>query len=135
MAETGTELPAYAETLPRTPESVGDARRLVDQALSVWDMKDAQDSAVLVVSELLTNAVQHARRASVGFSVMRLSETQVRVAVVDLSHVQPHRRSAGAIEEDGRGLGIVDVLTCGRWGVDLLPWGKRVWAEVSTCPN
>ena len=131
MVETGTgTLPAYTETLPRSPESVRSARRLVDLALDVWGMgAGLRDSAELVVSELVTNAVEHARRDSVRVTVTRLGDDRVQVAVVDLSWKHPEIRPAGADEESGRGLEIVDALSGGRWGVEPLPWGKRVWAE------
>ncbi|MEV7084990.1 hypothetical protein AB0O07_03650 [Streptomyces sp. NPDC093085] len=58
MVETGTgTLPAYTETLPRLPESVSGARRLVCLALSVWGMDGLRDGAEIVTSELVTNAV------------------------------------------------------------------------------
>lgn len=131
MVETGAGMmPAYTETLPRTPKSAHDARRLVRLALDVWGLDDVRDSAEIVISELLTNAVLHARRDSVRVTVTRLSDERVRVAVVDLSHEYPEPRPAGSDAESGRGLEIVDALSGGQWGVDPLRWGKRVWAEL-----
>ncbi|WP_063739503.1 ATP-binding protein [Streptomyces anulatus] len=89
-----------------------------------------QDDAELVVSELLTNAVLHARRDSVRVTAMRLGEGRVRVAVVDLSRDLPAACAAGDDQESGRGLDIVATLSGGRWGVQPLPWGKRVWADL-----
>ncbi|MFJ7318296.1 ATP-binding protein [Streptomyces sp. NPDC101062] len=132
MVEAGTAaLPAYTETLPRIPESARAARRLTHLALSAWGMGGARDAAEIVVSELLTNAVLHARRDSVRVTVTRLGEERVQVAVVDLSREHPEPRPAGSNEESGRGLEIVDALSRGRWGVEPLPWGKCVWAELS----
>ncbi|MFI2312568.1 hypothetical protein AMK17_19590 [Streptomyces sp. CB00072] len=132
MIETGAgRMPAYTETLPRVVGSVRRARRLVHLALDVWGLADVQGAAELVVSELLTNAVLHARRGdSVRVTVTRLEGGRVRVAVVDLSKDWPAPRDAGGDEESGRGLGIVEALSGGRWGVDPLPWGKRVWASL-----
>ncbi|AXG77549.1 ATP-binding protein [Streptomyces paludis] len=131
VLETGTgTLPAYTETLLRAPESARDARRLIGLALTVWGMDAMRDSAEVVVSELLTNAVLHARRESVRVTVTRLSDERVRVAVVDLSRKHPRHRPADPSEESGRGLEIVNVLSGGRWGVDAMAWGKRVWAEL-----
>lgn len=131
MVETGTgTLPAYTETLPRTPESARAARRLVHLAPNAWGLNGLQDAAEIVISELLTNAVLHARRDSVRVTVTRLSDERAQVAVVDLSRKQPEPRPAGSEEESGRGLEIVDVLSGGRWGVEPVPWGKRVWAEL-----
>ncbi|WP_426499689.1 ATP-binding protein [Streptomyces sp. D54] len=132
MIETGAgRMPAYTETLPGVAGSAHRARRLVHLALDVWGLADVQDDADLVVSELLTNAVLHARRGdSVRVTVTRLGEGRVRVAVVDLSVDQPSPRDAGSDQESGRGLKIVQVLSGGQWGVDPLPWGKRVWASL-----
>ncbi|MGW3498164.1 ATP-binding protein [Streptomyces sp. NPDC001020] len=132
MVETGTgTLPAYTETLPRVPESARHARRLVGLALDVWGMSGVRDVAEVLVSELLTNAVKHARRDSVRVTVTRLSRERVRVAVVDLSRRHPRPRAASANEESGRGLEIVKALSRGWWGVDTLSFGKRVWADVA----
>ncbi|MFI7085556.1 ATP-binding protein [Streptomyces anulatus] len=132
MIETGAgRVPAYTETLPRVVDSVHRARHLVRLALDVWGLTAVQDDAELVVSELLTNAVLHARRGdSVRATVTRLEEGRVRIAVVDLSKDRPTPRDAGGDEESGRGLEIVETLSGGQWGVDLLPWGKRVWATL-----
>ncbi|MYS32870.1 ATP-binding protein [Streptomyces sp. SID4920] len=130
--ETGTGvLPAYVETLPRGPDSVRAARRLVGLALTVWGMDPGlRDSAQLVTSELVTNAVRHTRRA-VRVTVTRLDGDRVKVAVVDLALTHPAPRSAGADQESGRGLQIVAALAKRQWGVDTLAFGKRVWAVVS----
>ncbi|MGW5925214.1 ATP-binding protein [Streptomyces anulatus] len=132
MVETGAgPTPAYTETLPRVAASVHSARRLVRLALDVWGLTEVQVDAELVVSELLTNAVLHARRGdSVRVTATRLGEGRVRIAVVDLSKEQPSPRDAGGDQESGRGLDIVATLSGGQWGVDPLPWGKRVWATV-----
>lgn len=131
MVESGTgKLPSYTQTLPRTPESVRRARQLVYLALNVWGLKGVRDAAELVVSELLTNAVVHARRDSVQVIVTRVSSGRIRVAVVDLSKQRPTPRAAGEDEESGRGLEIVEALSYGKWGVDELPWGKGAWAEL-----
>ncbi|WP_030910137.1 ATP-binding protein [Streptomyces sp. NRRL F-5126] len=124
-------LPAYTETLLRAPEAARDARRLVHLATNVWGIHAVRDAAEIVVSELLTNAVLHARRDTVRVTVTRLSDDRIRIAVVDLSKVRPQIRCASSTEESGRGLGIVAALSGGRWGVDPLAWGKRVWAELS----
>ncbi|WP_257142031.1 ATP-binding protein [Streptomyces sp. sk226] len=99
-------------------------------ALAVWGLPGVQDAAELVVSELVANAVLHARRDSVRVTVSRLGEKSVRVAVVDLSKCMPAARTAGDDQESGRGLDIVEALSGGRWGTEPLPWGKSVWAEL-----
>ncbi|MFB6780984.1 ATP-binding protein [Streptomyces sp. NPDC056352] len=127
--------PAYTETLPRTPGSARVARRLTSSALRFWGLDELEDAAQVVIAELMSNAITHAKRQAVRVTVTRLDRRRVRVAVVDLSREQPRRRHVGADAESGRGLTIVDTLSGGRWGVDPLPWGKRVWAELSEVPG
>ncbi|SCK49975.1 Anti-sigma regulatory factor (Ser/Thr protein kinase) [Streptomyces sp. WMMB 714] len=121
--------PGYSETFSRAPESVGIARRLVRTALATWRLEQLADSAELITSELVTNAVQHARSSAVRVVVSRPSVKSVHVAVVDKSRAEPVRCAAGEDDEGGRGLALVELLA-DSWGTDPLPWGKRVWAEL-----
>ena len=126
---SATALPAYRETLPRTEASVVKARRLVSASLRVWSLEAGEATACLVTSELVTNAVRHARLAAVIVRVSLIGPRQVRVAVVDFSRTPPTLINAGVDDESGRGL--VAVAGCSAaWGVEPVPWGKRVWADV-----
>lgn len=118
-----------AETLARTPESAAAARRLVHDALSTWGLEELAEDGALIVSELVSNAVQHARSRSLRITVTRPEAARVRIGVVDKSTKLPEIREPGEGAESGRGL----TLVAGRapnWGADPLPWGKRVWAEL-----
>ncbi|MDI6518124.1 ATP-binding protein [Streptomyces coelicoflavus] len=121
--------PGYSETLPREPESAATARRLVRTSLSVWELDELADDTALIVSELVANAVQHARRESIRITIERPGAALVRVGVVDFSRVPPERREPDADDVNGRGLALVNELA-EDWGTELLPWGKRVWAEL-----
>ncbi|MCP9990034.1 ATP-binding protein [Streptomyces albogriseolus] len=121
--------PGYSETLPRHPESAASARRLVRAACAVWRMDDLAGDASLVVSELVANAVQHARRDTIRVVVERPGAARIRVCVVDFSQAPPVRRASGPGDESGRGLALVSGLA-DEWGSEPLPWGKRVWAEL-----
>lgn len=126
--------PGYSETMPRMPERASKARSLTRVALFAWHMNEAEDSAALLVSELFTNAVRHARGASVRVIVNRPAEDRVYLAVVDRApHRLPELREAGPDDVGGRGLALVEDLAH-RWGYDrlggLCPWGKRVWVEM-----
>ncbi|MEU0991472.1 ATP-binding protein [Streptomyces sp. NPDC005953] len=121
---------AYAQSLRRAPESVRAARRLVSAALRAWGLEELEDTAWVVVSELMSNAVVHARLRTVRVTVTLLDEGVVRVAVVDRSRQVPRVKAADVDDESGRGLAMVAALSCGRWGVDPLRWGKRVWADL-----
>ncbi|SCE29351.1 hypothetical protein GA0115249_117182 [Streptomyces sp. PpalLS-921] len=103
---------------------------MVSQALDTWGLTALGDSARLVATELMSNAVLHARRRYVCVTVTRRPPRRVQIAVVDYSPELPSPQLYGGYAESGRGLAIVDALSGGRWGVDPLPWGKRVWAEL-----
>ncbi|MDT0411967.1 MULTISPECIES: ATP-binding protein [unclassified Streptomyces] len=122
--------PSYSERLPRTPEAVGQARRLVTLVLAVWGLSQLTDDAALLVSELATNAVLHARGDEIRVSVDRLSAARVRVSVADESgEAAPRREAGGAYDESGRGLFLVGALARAA-GTAVTPLGKRVWAEL-----
>ncbi|MFI8346923.1 ATP-binding protein [Streptomyces sp. NPDC085596] len=121
--------PGYSETLPRRPQSAADARRLVRVASAAWGLNDLAADASLVVSELVANAVRHARRESIRVVVERTAVRAVRVAVADFSRALPVPCAPGEGEEDGRGLLLVAAVAS-RWGVDERRWGKVVWADL-----
>ncbi|MEU6539433.1 ATP-binding protein [Streptomyces sp. NPDC047000] len=123
--------PGYTETLPCEAAGVAAARRFVRTAFSVWRLDYLADDGALIVSELMTNSVQHTECRNVRVIVTLPAPDRVRVAVVDTSRVLPARRSASDMDTDGRGLAIVEALA-DRSGVDLLRWGKRAWAELCT---
>ncbi|MFI8850377.1 ATP-binding protein [Streptomyces sp. NPDC053499] len=121
--------PGYSETLPREPESAATARRLVRDALTAWGLNDLAEDGALAVSELVSNAVQHACRESIRVVVERTAARAVRVAVADFSRAKPAVREAGDGDEDGRGLFLVAALAAD-WGTDERRWGKVVWADL-----
>ncbi|NEA14041.1 ATP-binding protein [Streptomyces halstedii] len=121
--------PGYSETLPRLPESAATARRLVRVALAAWDLDDLAEDGALIVSELVSNAVQHARRGSIRIVVDSPEAVRVRIGVVDFSKARPVRGEPVLEGESGRGLALVGELA-EAWGTEPLPWGKQVWAEL-----
>ncbi|QYC40403.1 Histidine kinase-, DNA gyrase B-, and HSP90-like ATPase [Nonomuraea coxensis DSM 45129] len=110
--------------LPAAPEAVATARRLVREALAVWGLSTLADDLTMVVSEVVTNAIVHAKSA-VTLSLHRQGRS-VRGEVADHSPVWPTPLPAGPDEEHGRGLAIVAAYS-ERWGVDPTPDGKIVW--------
>ncbi|MGW1288635.1 ATP-binding protein [Streptomyces sp. NPDC002586] len=128
MAENGA--PVMSTCLPRVGASVPIARRLVREALVDWDLPDVADAAELVVSELASNAVRHARHWGFRLTIRRLAHGGVRVAVTDKSRVLPVMGTSCADNVTGRGLALVDAVSQ-EWGTVRLPWGKRVWADVA----
>lgn len=91
----------------------------------------ATEIGTLLISEIVTNAVRRSRSHSVRVIVEEPRPDQLRVAVVDKSRRMPEVDIVGPDSIGGRGLLLVDALS-DRWGTDLLPWGKRVWAEIAT---
>ncbi|WP_328691365.1 ATP-binding protein [Streptomyces caniferus] len=124
-----TGRPGYSEILPRRPESAGTARLLVRVALAAWNLDDLAEDGALIVSELVSNAVQHARRDSIRVVVERTALRTVRVAVADFSRARPVPRAPGDGGEDGRGLILLAALAAD-WGTDERRWGKVVWADL-----
>ncbi|MFD0315511.1 ATP-binding protein [Streptomyces flavalbus] len=124
--------PGYTETLPCEEASASAARRLVRTALTAWGLDGLADDGCLIVSELVTNSLEHTACRNVRVTVSRPAPGWVRVAVVDKAHLSlPAMRTASAADTGGRGLVVVETLS-DRWGTDLLGWGKRVWAELRT---
>ncbi|HET9382976.1 MAG TPA: ATP-binding protein [Streptomyces sp.] len=121
--------PGYSETMPREPGSAATARRLVRAACAAWHLDDLAEGGALVVSELVANAVQHARRESIRVVVERTAKGTLRVAVADLSRSRPVPRAPESGEEGGRGLLLVATLAAD-WGTDERRWGKVVWADL-----
>ncbi|WP_308295292.1 ATP-binding protein [Streptomyces sp. PSAA01] len=114
----------------RLPASAEAARKLVRTALAAWDQEDLIEDAELVITELVSNAVDHARLESIRVVVTRPSEKFVRLGVVDRSRNVPFLRTdSNGGNTRGRGLLLVDALT-DRWGTDRYRWGKQVWGEL-----
>ncbi|MGV9557568.1 ATP-binding protein [Streptomyces sp. NPDC003401] len=121
--------PAYAGVFQRDDLAVRDARAMVRIVLSAWGLGQLEEDAGLLATELVANAVRHARGDVIRFTVTRTARYRVRVAVTDRSKQAPVLRPANPFAESGRGLHLVVALSS-RWEVIPLPWGKQVWAEV-----
>jgi hypothetical protein len=119
---------------PPTALTVHRARHALADALGEWKMDELGDAAALVLSELLTNAVQHGRVAGrdVGTRFRRLPDGGLRIEVHDARSETPAPRAAAAWDEHGRGLALVEALTAGRWGTATREGpGKLVWADLA----
>lgn len=118
---------------PRHPRSVGRARRRLRHELATGQVAtEVLETAELLVSELVTNAVQHARVPPGREIEVRyeLSGACLRVEVADASDEQPEQRMADDNDERGRGLLLVDTLA-NKWGVGpRSSVGKFVWFEL-----
>ncbi|MFC9157483.1 ATP-binding protein [Streptomyces bauhiniae] len=117
------------------PGSPAQARRLARTRLAGWSVcADTCESAVLVVSELVTNAVVHTASSRV---VCELADHDglVRIAVRDegCAPGEPHPAQQRPDEEHGRGLLLVAAL-CRAWGAQEHGPGLLVWAELDRGP-
>jgi PAS domain S-box-containing protein len=120
-----------AETLlPARATSPSVARRFVTGHLSEWGQRQALDSVLLCVSEVVTNAVVHA--SSHAELSLRLDRGTLRVEVRDqgTSAIPAARRAPTTEDTHGRGLLLVDAVS-DRWGTVEDPGGKVVWFEVA----
>lgn len=117
-------------SLPNRPESARDARRLAHTVLDLrWALPgQLTENAVLLVSELVGNAVRHTGAHTFGLRMLRRSGW-IRVEVRDPSRGLPCLLPVQETDISGRGLFLVDTLS-DRWGVDLLPLGKTTWFEM-----
>lgn len=118
-------------TLPHEASSAGRARRAVADLVTPLE-PDLAEHGVLLVSELVTNAVLHAG-TSIGVRV-RATTGWLRVEVSDGSTRQPHICDYSADATTGRGLNLVEALAA-RWGTEATGAGKVVWFEVGTHPD
>lgn len=91
------------------------------------DDEPLAETLILLISELVTNAVVHTGCPAV--LRMLFGEPGVRVEVTDASDRAPARRQAGGEDTGGRGLELVDGLA-DRWGWQREGAGKRIWCEV-----
>lgn len=114
--------------LARRPQEVARARRLVRRQLLDWHLPEAVDTAELLVSEVVTNALRHARHQSVRLRLVHADNLLCEVA--DDTHAWPALVDAASDSECGRGLRVVSELAL-EWGVSRSAEGKTVWFEQS----
>ncbi|WP_336921095.1 SpoIIE family protein phosphatase [Aquipuribacter sp. SD81] len=126
---TGSAYRSARTTLPTEHTAVRAARAWVDACLDSWGVPARRDDVLLAVSELVTNAVVHARTSS-ELSV-RLGEGRLLVTVAD--HGTKGRAVARDVPDEatrGRGLRLVAELA-DAWGSQRTSSGQRVWFEVT----
>ncbi len=127
--------PAYDVELclPEDYGSPARARDFTATTLSQWGYRGRHDDVILIVSELVANALVHGH----GAPVLRLRATPgpdadqwvgIRVEVGDDSPVMPAVRLPGPV--GGLGLRLVERLAAG-WGATHRDGGKVVWCELA----
>jgi histidine kinase-like protein len=132
--------PPAALPLPALPSSAAASRRHVQRLLAGWQLASCLDTALLLASELIANAVTATQAmAQTGFPAawapielsLRRTGTSLIIEVRDPNPAPPVVQQAGPLAENGRGLIIVDVLSS-RWGHYAAErGGKVVWCEIA----
>ncbi len=112
--------------LPATPAAASVARLFVRCLCEEWGVGSVADVAELLSSELVTNAVLHARSGIELEAARTASALRVDVRDVGRGRVQPKAQPAPTEAEGGRGLSIVASLA-ESWGVEESSSGKSVW--------
>ncbi|MEU3343464.1 ATP-binding protein [Streptomyces sp. NPDC006700] len=131
-----TALPQDIEfRFPRDARSVGRARLLLREQAASWKVPDdVTETAVLLLSELMTNAYRHAKAPGreIRARCVRSEEGRLRVSVTDANDTLPAPREASPEDESGRGLALVEALA-DDWGAEHRPGGlgKTVWFELA----
>ena len=110
------------------PAAAAEARRRVRAAIASWQVPVDQDAALLLTSELVTNAVRHesGQGAQAVMLVISCSRGRLRVEVHDTSRSLPAVADVPADAETGRGLLLVETLS-DEWGFYRTPAGKAVY--------
>lgn len=119
-------MPLVETQLLGVPGSVTQARRFAEAALSEFGLEDLSWEVVLLVSELVSNSVLHAR-SDVTLRLETLGPGEVRVDVRDTSAKLPTRRMFSDQSTTGRGLRLLEEVAA-VWGVRTEEVGKTVWA-------
>lgn len=116
-------------TLPTANHAVRLARQATRDALATWRLATFEETAVLLVSELVTNAVRHARGSDAITLELEANRTWLRIEVTDADPRWPEPRTPAGLDGSGFGLVLVDALA-GKWGARETATGKAVWAEL-----
>ncbi|MEV0634930.1 SpoIIE family protein phosphatase [Streptomyces sp. NPDC050619] len=117
-------------TVWRVPQAVAQARRFTRRTLRTWGVPEgAMDAVLLVVSELVTNALVHTD-GRVRLDLTRIDHL-MRVAVADASPRSPVKpTSIGWEATGGRGILLVEAMSTA-WGIVPVSGGKQVWSELA----
>ncbi len=115
-------------TVWRVPEAVRHARRFTRRTMRTWGVTEGLDTALLVVSELVTNALVHTD-GQVRLDLTLLNH-RLRIAVSDTSPRTPIKpTSIGWEATGGRGILLVEAMSA-TWGTLPVSGGKQVWADL-----
>ncbi|MFF7370265.1 SpoIIE family protein phosphatase [Streptomyces tricolor] len=113
------------------PDRIAEARQHLRELLHDWRLADQVDSAVLLVSEMVTNVLVHTDADALLLAevIGEGAGRRLRVEVFDSGDDLPHRRRPGELASSGRGLMLTELLA-DAWGVDPRGEGKSIWFEL-----
>ena len=132
MAARTAQLHQWRVPLTAAPGAVSEARKQIRAAIWAWDVPVDTDVAVLLVSELVTNAITHTVSETISLGIVA-AERGLRVDVHDASSCLPVMLDAAADAETGRGLKLVASLS-EDWGCYRTPAGKAVYFTLGFQP-
>ncbi|MEU6403871.1 SpoIIE family protein phosphatase [Streptomyces sp. NPDC046985] len=117
------------------PEQIAVARHQLRELLHDWSCPDQVDSAVLLVSETLTNVLVHTDTDALLLAEVsgHKGERRMRVQVTDAGDELPHKRRPGELASSGRGLVLMELLA-DAWGVEPRGVGKSIWFDLYEPP-
>jgi PAS domain S-box-containing protein len=118
--------------LEPVPESAREAREAVQEAVRDAGCVEHVETATLLTSEVVTNAIVHAGTA-IELRV-QADRSGVRVSVGDESNAVPTQRHYGRTSTTGRGMAMVELLATNHGMVSTSAGGKTVWFELGTPP-
>jgi len=127
------EMQSRRVRLEAGPAAVPEARSQVRAAIRSWEASVDPDTAVLLTSELVTNAIGHEAGETIVLAIT-CSFGQLRVDVHDTSQTLPVLVDAPVDAEAGRGLMLVATLSA-TWGVYRTPAGKAVYFTLAFEPG
>ena len=118
------------------PAAPAEARRRVRDAIRSWQVPVDLDAALLLTSELVTNAIRHEAGQGAQPVVLAIASSRgrLRVDVHDTSRSLPAVAEVPADAETGRGLLLVETLS-DEWGFYRTPAGKAVYFTLAFEPD
>ena len=116
-------------TLPACGLPVRLARQVTREVLTAWQLAHVEETAVLLVSELVTNAVREAASTNAITLELQVVHTWLRIEAYRCRPGLVAPRTTGEFDESGFEFALVDSLA-DKWGVRETMTGKTAWAEL-----
>ena len=127
----GGECRVFSMKLPVHGLAARLARRATHDTLASWGLDHLEETAALLVSELVSNAVRHAGTGLVLELALEFCGRWLRIEVADADPHPPLPRNPAALDESGFGFVLIEALA-DEWGVRETATGKGVWAELDS---